>query len=587
MSAIAAALLRFCNRAARRGDEQPLRQAACDLLVGECGFAAAALGDARAGDERRAQAAHDFVLRCDDVDLGTLRLGAADPAAMSPLLLELMDAWCEALARTLLAARKRAQQPPAGDPLRVAIDTMPALAWIASADGALERWNTRHLEFTGFAHEQSIGDGWQAAIHPDDRDHIVSVWQAGLAAGTPCACEARLRRADGVYRWHYFCGRPIRDDDGNIVKWIGANHDVENFKQTEEALRRSEAFLAKAQRLSLTGSFAWNTVTGETVWSDETYRIFGVDRATAIPDGELVLRLTHPDDLAAVRAEMERVSRERGPFEAQFRLRLPDGTVKHIQVVAQAVSHPGASEYVGAVMDVTAAREMEQALAFRDQVMGIVGHDLRNPLAAVLGIAQLAKRDGSLSETAHRHVTQIQRAALRMEELIETLLDFTQTRFAGKLPIAPTHTDLGEVCGRVVAELAAGHPHRTIDLEARGDAQGRWDPGRIAQLVSNLVGNALTHGDARTPVRLSIEGEQLVRLRVHNRGPAIDPHHLPALFEPFHRGCGADAGGPRGLGLGLHIAKQIAVAHGGSISVSSSPVEGTTFCVELPRATVS
>jgi PAS domain S-box-containing protein len=580
---IAVALLRWNNIASRAGNEQPIRQSACDLLVHQCGFGAASLGAARAGEEHPAQAVRSFPLRCDDIELGTLRVASRDALAFAPTTLEALAAWSEGLGRILLAARKRGGRPSVHDPLHLAIDTMPALAWIASPDGALERWNTRHLEFTGFAHEQSVGDGWQDAIHPEDRDHIVAVWKTGVTTGTSCACEARLRRADGTYRWHHFCARPIRDESGNVVKWIGANHDVEDFKQTEDALRRSEAFLAKAQRLSLTGSFAWNTVSGDIIWSDETYRIFGVDRGRTIPSLDLVLQRAHPDDLGAVREQIERVRRERGDFEAQFRLLMPDGAVKHIHVVAQAVSGPRASEYVGAVMDVTAAREMTQALDFRDQVMGIVGHDLRNPLGAVLGIAQLAQRDGSLSDTAQRHVTQIERAASRMEELIEALLDFTQTRFAGRLPISPTQTDLGEVCARVVSELAAGHPQRTIDLETRGDARGKWDPGRMAQLVSNLVGNALTHGDPRAPVRLAIEGAEALRLLVHNRGPAIDARHIPALFEPFRRGETAGVSARRGLGLGLHIAKQIAVAHGGSISVHSSPDEGTTFCVELPR----
>jgi signal transduction histidine kinase len=335
-------------------------------------------------------------------------------------------------------------------------------------------------------------------------------------------------------------------------------------------------------------------VTGDVLWSEETYRIFGADPASDAPTLERFFELVHPEDLAAVRVEVERVGRDRGDFDAQFRLRLPDGAVKHILVVAQAVSGPGAHEYIGAVMDVTAAKEMEQALAFRDQVMGILGHDLRNPLSAVLGIVGLAQRDGSLSDTARRHVAQIERAALRMRELIETLLDFTQTRFAGKLPIAPRPTDLAELCGRVVGELAAAHPRRSIELEVGGDARGTWDPGRIAQLVSNLVGNALNHGDPGAPVRLSIEGQGEadgegegqgeVRLKVHNRGPAIAPELMPVLFQPFRRGSPADASAPRGLGLGLHIAKQIAVAHGGSIAVGSSPDDGTTFCVELPRA---
>jgi PAS domain S-box-containing protein len=245
---------------------------------------------------------------------------------------------------------------------------------------------------------------------------------------------------------------------------------------------------------------------------------------------------------------------------------------------------------IGAATDITEERraldELAQAVTFRDQLMGILGHDLRNPLGAILAATYLLRRRRDLPQPVPGHVERIDRAARRMAEMISTLLDFTQVRFHGSLPVSPAPTDLAEVARAIVDELRAAEPDRTLALEVHGDARGQWDPARLGQVISNLVGNALVHGAATEPVQVAIDAEgEDVELRVHNRGAAIAPELKTTLFEPFRRGAQReDASQLRGLGLGLYIVRQIVLAHDGAVDVESTPEEGTTFTVRLPRA---
>jgi PAS domain S-box-containing protein len=240
----------------------------------------------------------------------------------------------------------------------------------------------------------------------------------------------------------------------------------------------------------------------------------------------------------------------------------------------------------GAGIDVTEVREAQEelteALAFREKMMGVLGHDLRNPLGAVSGLAGLLLLQGELPQTAREGLKRIGQSARRMNEMIETLVDFTQSRFHGSLPVERQAVDLVEVVRGVIEELRAAHPDRDIRIDGSERVLGEWDPARMAQVVSNLVGNALTHGDRDAPVELSlVAGAGDAALRVTNRGPAIPPELMARLFEPFRRGAAGGNGG-RGLGLGLYIAREIVRAHGGSIAVESGD-ECTTFSVRLSR----
>jgi signal transduction histidine kinase len=156
------------------------------------------------------------------------------------------------------------------------------------------------------------------------------------------------------------------------------------------------------------------------------------------------------------------------------------------------------------------------------------------------------------------------------------------------MPIAPVAMDLDEVCRRVVDELVAIEPGRTIELDLSSDGRGIWDPARIAQVVSNLVSNALQHGAKQGTVRVSVGGdEEEVALTVRNQGPPIAPELLAVMFEPFCRGSALRDSRARGLGLGLYIVREIVNAHGGAITVESTLERGTAFTIRLPRASAS
>jgi PAS domain S-box-containing protein len=244
----------------------------------------------------------------------------------------------------------------------LAIDTIPALVWSSRPDGGVDFFNRRWLDYTGLTAEQALGWGWRAAIHPEDLRVLEYYWQSVLASETAGETEARLRRFDGAYRWFLFRCVPLQDGLGRVIKWYGTNTDIDDRKRAEEKLRRSEAYLAEAQRLSLVGSFDLTLPQGELGWSDQTARISGYEPGTK-PALELAVARVHPEDIAAVLAIHERAFRERTGMDFEHRLLMPDNSIKHVHVVASIMREEANSiEYVGAVIDTTERTQAADAL---------------------------------------------------------------------------------------------------------------------------------------------------------------------------------------------------------------------------------
>lgn len=221
----------------------------------------------------------------------------------------------------------------------------------------------------------------------------------------------------------------------------------------------------------------------------------------------------------------------------------------------------------------------------KDLFLAVLGHDLRSPLGAVMAAAGALLQSEESDKGSAKAAALILRSTTRMGHMVSDLIDFTRTRLGTGLPLMRTWTNLGIVLQQAIEETEAAHPARNIRVEARGNLQGSWDEGRIKQVLSNLIENAIYHGNAEFAVTVTLRGDdRQVVLTVHNEGAPIPEHERERIFEPLI--TAPETSSPltsKHLGLGLYIARQIVRAHGGTIEVQSEASSGTTFTVELPR----
>jgi len=230
--------------------------------------------------------------------------------------------------------------------------------------------------------------------------------------------------------------------------------------------------------------------------------------------------------------------------------------------------------------------KLEETIRYNDLFAGVLAHDLRNPLGAMMTAAQiLLMRNEAAADLNAKPVSRILSSGQRMLRMIDQLLDLTRARAGGGIAVQPRDTNLGDLCNQALDELELAFPRWTIHRESVGELDGAWDPDRLLQVVSNLASNAGQHGRPEGVLEVKLDGcdPDIVTLRIHNGG-TIDASLLPSLFDPF-RGAGQRPNASRGLGLGLFIVKEIARAHGGTVEVASSVDDGTTFTVRLPRRT--
>ena len=498
-----------------------------------------------------------------------------------------------------ISERKRAEEElrASEQSLRTIVDSIPGLFSILSSRGEVEVVNPQLVEYSGRTLEELQRWGTSDTIHPDDFAHVVQVFTEAIATGVPYEFEARIRRFDGLYRWFQVRGLPLRDVDGHILRWCALHTDIDEKKHAEEALKRSEAFLAEGQHLSRTGSFSWRVKTDEISWSDELYHIFEFEPGLPITI-ELIGSQVHPADLPMLADMIQRMAAGVNDFEYEHRLLMPDGSVKYLHLIAHgSLDHDGRLEYIGAIQDVSQRRLSDEALGkaqseltkvARVTSLGVltasIAHEVNQPLSGILTNASTCLRmlsadppnvEGAL-ETARRTIRDGNRAA----DVITRL----RALYNRKEP-SPESMDLNEATREVTA-LSLSELQRnnvTLRYEFADDLPPViGDRIQLQQVILNMIRNA---SDAMTAVkdrprellvRTERDGENRLQLSVRDTGVGFEPQGAERLFQAFYTTK------HDGMGIGLSISRSIIEAHEGRLWAIANDGPGATFCFSIP-----
>jgi hypothetical protein len=477
------------------------------------------------------------------------------------------------------------------------INTIPMLAWSARPDGFCDFLNQRWLDFTGLSAEQARGSGWGAAIHPDDAKGLLDSWQMALVTGQLVDVEARMRRFDGEYRWFLLRASPLRDESGKIVKWYGTNTDIDDRKRAEEELRRSEAFLAEGQRLSLSGSFLWRLDTDEITFSEQLYRTFEFDRDAPVTLERIGSRV-HSEDIPLLTDKIEAARSGNSVLNYEIKLRMPDGSVKHLRTVAHGTrDRDGRPEIIGAIQDVTEHRLAEEALTqarsdlahvTRVTSLGVltasIAHEVNQPLSGIITNAGTCLRMLAASppnvegarETAKRTI----RDGNRASELITRLRALFTKKESTTEPV-----DLNEAAQEVIAlSLSELQRNRVIVRPEFADDLPvvTGDRVQLQQVILNLLKNAsdamraVNDRPRQLRIRTQRGTDDQVRLTVQDAGVGLDPQAMDRLFQAFYTTKND------GMGIGLSVSRSIIERHHGRLWAEPNDGPGATFSFSIP-----
>jgi PAS domain S-box-containing protein len=496
--------------------------------------------------------------------------------------------------------RKRAEQKAieAERELQLAIDNIPVLVGIYSADGTRRSVNKRALEVTGLTVEDVPGARWRRAIHPDDVEPVESQWRACLASGEPFEREVRTRAADGTYRRHLTRRVPLRDQAGNVIRWYGIGHDIEDQKRAEEAVAANERNLKLI--IDTIPALAWSArIDGSAEFFNQHYLDYvGLTLGRAQDWGWSVA--VHPDDLARFAGVWQTIRASGRAGETEARLRRHDGEYRWFLFRMNPLHDEDGNvvKWYGVNTDIEDRKRAEERirdtqaeLAHMTRVMTMgaltasIAHEVNQPLAGIITNAGTCLRmlaadppniEGA-RETARRTIRDGNRAA----DVIARL----RALFSKKAPVSET-VDLNEAAREVLALVFSDLLRSRVALRVELDDEPLLvigDRVQLQQVILNLVRNAsdamseVNNRQRNLVVKAGREEDGRARLSVKDTGVGFEPQLAGRLFDAFYTTKGD------GMGIGLSVSRSIIESHGGKLWAEQNDGPGATFSFSIPR----
>ncbi|TVT75953.1 MAG: PAS domain S-box protein [Denitromonas halophila] len=488
---------------------------------------------------------------------------------------------------------------------RSVVEDLPILLCRNRADGTIEFVNDAYCEYFGKPREALIGRNLLDLIPPENRNQVRQHFMS-LSASTPLKThELKVIDSSGNVRWQRWTNRAICNAKGEVITFQAFGEDITESKHAEQMLSRQQRELAEAQEQAHLGSFVWNITSGEIRWSDEIFRLFGLDAKAQPPTYGLFLSAVHVEDTARVDSAFKGALRDAIPFQEEFRLTRPNGELRWLFAQGQIETEPADRSVFmrGTVLDITdrvlatnalqhAHDELEQRVEQRTAELKATNaeleaftyaasHDLRAPLRAIQGFQRALDEDfgPQIPEGAQDFLGEIAKASARMGDLIDGLLELSRSSRAS---LVRQTLDLAQMAQSIHNRLARNQPERQVSLHCDSPIIAQGDSRLLATVMQNLLENAWKYTSTRTQATIHFTSSMQNGQRVYcleDNGAGFDPAFANKLFEPFQR-LHHPSEFP-GIGIGLATVARITRRHGGWIEGEGRPGEGACFRFSL------